>query len=434
MTAIGYINVSLEIWGSIFSSVIALCLLMSHNTQSRRDRLFLLLLLVSTVILASDAAAWLFKGQPGSVSYWGTRISNFLVFACSYFLLVVFTHYITEYIGERIPVSKLPLHLVHLMFAVGLVLLILSQRYHFFYRIDENNVYYRQNWFWLTQAGGILGMLVNAGILIHYRRYLTRLDMIGLWTYIALPVSAMVLQLFFYGIAFLNLSTLISILIIFLLLQVEQGRRLKEKELELSESRIAVMLSQIQPHFLYNVLTAIKQLCDIDPQQAKEAIVEFSVYLRGNLDSLTSSRCIPFEREMDHVRNYLSLEKKRFGAALQIRFDIQAGGFLIPPLTVQPIVENAVRHGVTKREGGGTVAISAREAREDFIITVSDDGVGINPNYQQDGNAHVGFENVIKRLESMRSGRIDVESEPGIGTTVTITIPKGDDGNAADRG
>ena len=202
--------------------------------------------------------------------------------------------------------------------------------------------------------------------------------------------------------------------------------KINELENELLQNQISIMLSQIRPHFLYNALVAIQELCHIDPETASEAVGEFSNYLRGNLDSLSIKKTIPFERELRHVENYLSLEKKRFGDKLNVVYDIGARDFQIPALTLQPIVENAVRHGVTKREEGGSVTISTRETKAEDIITVTDDGVGFDsscaPKY--DERVHVGIENVRSRLLSMCGGSLSVQSKPGAGAVAVITIPK----------
>ena len=199
---------------------------------------------------------------------------------------------------------------------------------------------------------------------------------------------------------------------------------LKEKELELTQGRMAIMLSQIQPHFLYNSLASIQRLCIKDPKLAEETVAEFSRYLRGNMDSLSVKEPISFEKELFHVENYLSIEKKRFGERLNVVYEIFVRNFSIPALTLQPIVENAVRHGVTKREEGGTVTIRADETSKEIVITVTDDGVGFDPGERKDNRQHIGIENVRHRLAAMCGGTLTVQGEPGVGTTAVITLPK----------
>jgi len=200
----------------------------------------------------------------------------------------------------------------------------------------------------------------------------------------------------------------------------------KAMEHELAQNKISTMISQIQPHFMYNTLAVIKHLCDTDPQTAKETIIEFSNYLRGNLDSLSQIELIPFDKELAHTETYLKIEKKRFDDMLSINYDIKVRDFYLPALTLQPIVENAVRYGVTKKEDGGAVTICTEETDYAFLITVTDDGVGFDTQKQQtqNGRRHIGIENVRNRIFSMCGGTVDVQSKPGEGTRAVISIPK----------
>lgn len=196
---------------------------------------------------------------------------------------------------------------------------------------------------------------------------------------------------------------------------------------EVVQSRISVMLSQIQPHFLYNSLATIKSLCIKDPVTAKNAVGSFAQYLRANMDSLSRNKLIPLEQELRHVENYLYIEKLRFRDKINIVNNFQTKYFGIPALTIQPIVENAVKHGIMKRELGGTITISTDETSTHFVLKVSDDGVGFDANSVPSAErSHIGIENVRKRLEFMCKGTMSIESIIGEGTSVTINIPKGE--------
>lgn len=202
-----------------------------------------------------------------------------------------------------------------------------------------------------------------------------------------------------------------------------QYARQLEKELE--DSRVRIMLSQLQPHFIFNVLNTIYYLCGKDPAAARLSIDKFSTYLRNNLDSLTQKELILFKQEMDHVQIYLELEKIRFEDDLSVVYDIEATSFQLPVLTVQSIVENAVKHGITKKRGGGTVRIVTREEKLHYRISVTDTGIGFDQTKKsEDGRNHVGIQNVRARLESMVNGKLLIESVPGKGTVVTVLIPK----------
>ncbi|MEE0858571.1 MAG: histidine kinase [Acutalibacteraceae bacterium] len=233
-------------------------------------------------------------------------------------------------------------------------------------------------------------------------------------------------EIFMFTLLTFTITQFISIMIISKRNTIKAAKT-EKMESELLQSKISVMLSQIQPHFLYNTLVVIRQLCDIDPKMAKEAITEFASYLRGNLDSLTLNNTISFEKEMEHVENYISLEKKRFGDKINIDYDIEAVEFEVPSLTIQTIVENAIRHGITKRKEGGTVTIRTRENHHNYTIEVHDNGVGVDltkPPQQDNNRSHIGVENTKKRIETMCDGELIFESTPNIGTSVFITLPK----------
>ena len=203
-----------------------------------------------------------------------------------------------------------------------------------------------------------------------------------------------------------------------------QAMRAKQLEGELEESRIAVMVSQIHPHFLFNSLSAIRHLCRTRPELAWEALGDFASYLRANTDALTSTKLIPFSQELRHIQSYLKLEKLRMEERLNIVYDIQEEDFLLPPLTVQPLIENAVKHGIFYKREGGTVRLATFKKGNAVVIEVSDDGVGFDmeENPQAEDRVYVGIRNVQTRISKMLRAQMIVKSEMGKGTTVTIRI------------
>lgn len=230
---------------------------------------------------------------------------------------------------------------------------------------------------------------------------------------------------------FIRLGLLVTVIIQLYLLFCETREhhkellRYQEMQNEMLQMRVSIMVSQIQPHFLYNSLTSIAQLCEKNPSKAKKATIEFSEYLRRNMNSLKEQAPVPFESELKHLETYLSLEKMRFGDELNVEYDIETTNFLIPSLTVQPLVENAVKHGVGMKEDGGTVTIATKEFDDRYEVIVSDDGVGFDTSKKpNDGRTHVGMENVRNRLKTMCNALLNIESTVGKGTVATITIPK----------
>jgi len=184
------------------------------------------------------------------------------------------------------------------------------------------------------------------------------------------------------------------------------------------------MFSRIKPHFLYNTLTAIIDLCSGN-EDAQKALAAFSDYLRVNMDAPKQKTPVAFETELRHIEHYLLLEKLRFEDRLQVIYDIKAIDFKIPVLSVQPIVENAVFHGIFNKIEGGVVRIRTKEADAEYIISIVDNGIGFDTEkLQASEKSGTGIENVRNRLASMCGGTITVSSKPGIGTRVNIRIPK----------
>lgn len=208
--------------------------------------------------------------------------------------------------------------------------------------------------------------------------------------------------------------------------QSETKVKLRTSELELERSRRLIALSQIQPHFMYNSLTSIIYLCDKDPEKTKSALIDFSKYLRKNVDSLSRQGLVSIKEELEHTKVYLSLEKLRFDEDLNVEFDIRDDMFMLPVLTLQPMVENAVKHGINGSESGcGTVRVVTEENEQFHQITISDDGAGFDIHAIGDLDAsHVGIANVRKRLSDECGGKLIINSVPDKGTECIILIPK----------
>jgi len=219
---------------------------------------------------------------------------------------------------------------------------------------------------------------------------------------------------------------LISTIVVFLSFIIKEINEAKvEEEKRIQTQRTSIAISQIQPHFLYNSLATIGYICKKDAIKASEAIDKFSDYLRANLNSLRTERNIPFNEELRHVETYLWLEKLRFQDRLEIVFDIGVDDFLVPPLSIQPLVENAVKHGICEKLEGGTLFIRTIDYNQEIKIIIQDTGVGFDTKaIKNDGKTHVGIENVRSRIKNMANGDLTITSEIGKGTTSTITLPK----------
>ena len=190
----------------------------------------------------------------------------------------------------------------------------------------------------------------------------------------------------------------------------------------MAEQRIQIMMTQIQPHFLFNTISTIKVLCHQQPEKASEITGKFGTYLRQNLDSLGQTGLIPFTKELEHTRLYTDIEMVRFDS-IRVEYDIADSLFSVPSLTLQPMVENAIRHGVRVCDEG-IVRVTTRQKDDYHEIVIQDNGCGFDPEkIEEDNVPHIGIRNVRERLERMCGGSLTIDSEVGKGTTVTIRIP-----------
>lgn len=213
-------------------------------------------------------------------------------------------------------------------------------------------------------------------------------------------------------------------------LQLENEEELfaeKIKNFETNQEKNQLLLNQIKPHFIYNCLSNIKYLYKHDVELADKAMVSFTNYLRHNIDHLGVNTPIPFTREMNNIQNYLSLAKIRYNNAFKVEYNIEFDGFNIYPFTLQPLVENAVKHGVSHMKGDGLIQFSVYQEEDSIVITICDNGKGFDSSVfnSTDPNAakHVGLMNTVDRIQRYLKGTIQIESTLGNGTLITVTFP-----------
>ncbi|MDV3124315.1 histidine kinase [Mycobacterium sp. 21AC1] len=204
----------------------------------------------------------------------------------------------------------------------------------------------------------------------------------------------------------------------------------------LDRAEVLALRAQISPHFIYNALNTIASFVRTDPDRARELILEFADFTRYSFRA--AGQYTTLAEELRNIDRYLTLERARFGAALTVRLQVapEVLNVVVPFLALQPLVENAVRHGLAGR-GGGAVEIIARDAGSDCLITVEDDGAGMDPDTlragpgdaladRSDQSAHVGLTNVDHRLRGAFGNDygLVVETAIGAGTKVVMRVPK----------
>lgn len=367
----------------------------------------------------------LLSGREGSAVHHALYLFIFLRAFIVYTTLYAIVRHLISRIDPVRP-DKRFCRTAFILYAVQVILSLVFHFTNFCYYIDETNHVCFTGGYFVHFILCCISLGYLFFLLVRYGSRVTRDIRVFFIIYGALFFVTAVCQMLFYDIHFFSLVISVGVVVLNLFIINERAVLGYKTELEVERLKTDVMLSQIKPHFLYNSLMTIEFLCDRNPKLAKKAISEFTVFLSGNMDSLKASKPIPFETELCHTKAYLALEKLRFEEDLTVVEQIECTSFSVPPLTLQPIVENAVRHGIRgKADGKGTVTIAAREQSDCYEVVVTDDGCGTgNFDGDSDGERHLGIKNVRYRVEKMCSGSLLIDAVPGRGTTVVITLPK----------
>lgn len=207
---------------------------------------------------------------------------------------------------------------------------------------------------------------------------------------------------------------------------------LERVERRLLEANLNALRLQLEPHFLFNTLNAISSEVVTDPKLAREMIENLGTLLRHSLDCKDRAE-ITLARELALLENYLAIQKVRFGDRIDIRVDVspEVLAALVPSMLLQPLVENAIRHGIESRISGGMIAISARKTDDQLEIHVLDNGVGLPPDWRMDTADGLGLRVTRERIEALYPGsnehRFKVSPRDGGGTDVAIRVPLSQD-------
>ena len=336
------------------------------------------------------------------------------------FLLFI---YMLSYVVLSNTVRK-HLEIVNIIVFVTFFTLDIVNAFTGFFFYAENGEYVRGNLMILSQGYQFFMFLIIFVVSLLHKKLNIR-EKLAFSLYCLLPLIAIIFQNIYKGYAIAYVSIIITVEILFFFVNVEKNIELAVEEEKNKEAQIKLMLSQIQPHFIYNSLSAISTLITINPEKAQESLDDFTDYLRSNLSSLTETRLIPFTSELKHIKTYVSLEKMRFNERINMIYDIGTVDFSIPPLTIQPIVENAIKHGILKKIKGGTVTLTTYETDTSIVIEVKDDGIGFDMSDIDFGeNIHFGLQNISYRINQTCDGDLKISSKKDQGTKITVTFKK----------
>lgn len=436
MNTFQILGAGMEIFAAVVMAAVLYSCLSDSNSFSKRDRYIVLMIENSIVMLLMGAPVYFLDGN---VRYRVLiHIFSFLSFMACELEAVLFTFYLSAFLTRYVsaPARITP---ISIGFGVsGAVLWLVGMVCSLFYYIDDSGHLVYTGYYWVAIVPTLLVVILNIGyILLNSGKIPFRPIAITI-IYNLVPIIGVAFMKR-WGTAMVYLLIMLVVLLMYLMMHqdeniksAEQSRQIMLQRAELANSRAKIMMSQIQPHFLYNTLNAIYYLIEKDPATAQKAVSDFSDYLRMNIDTLSSAQPVEFEKELKHIETYLWIEKMRFDDELNIEYDIRFKDFLVPALAIQPFVENAVKHGLCKKDGGGTLTLRSYKAADSCVIEVEDDGIGFDTTkiVEDDERSHVGVANSRHRLETTIGAEVRIESEIGVGTKVTIIIPdEVDDGD-----
>ncbi len=320
----------------------------------------------------------------------------------------------------------------------ALALLVITPYTGVLYSFDELNRYIRGPMFLWWHATSIISFLFIIIVYVIERKKADRFLRQIIVTATAIPMLGFIVNTAYNSISFNNISVTITALILFMFYEKHRTdvsvrisheydllqTKLAEKRFALEQSENAMLMAQIQPHFINNSLMALRSRC-LDNPEIYDSLTKFSQYLRSHFEVIGDTKMISFEREMENIEAYLDLERENYGERLQVEYDIECDDFLIPALSVQPLVENAVRHGIGTYDKGGTVYIKSFRQDENICIEIIDDGSGrSNITEQQKKRRGIGIENVRSRLRIGDTGELEIiRGEHGM--IAKITLKKG---------
>ena len=308
------------------------------------------------------------------------------------------------------------------MWAVFLILLfaISFNAYSTFTAADSQ--YYRVPLYTFMLLALVAILALDFAGMIRYRKRLTHKEFLGFSIALLPMMAALIIQIFFDAYALLDISYVTAALVMYSFILSDQVERELSYLREIANQRASITVLRMRPHYIYNTLMSIYSLCNIDPQRARQVTMDFTNYLRKNFDAVASDSTIPFSAELEHTRAYLAVEQAQYEEQLVVEYDTPFTFFRLPPLTLQPLVENAVKHGMNPDEGPLHISISTRQTDSGAEITVKDDGPGFDPS--DENKSHTTLTNIRQRLEMMSGGILQITSGKGGGTVVTVKIPK----------
>ena len=412
--------------GSIVLLVVLIFALLSEIRFKEGASSYLMDCLIALAIsILIDAPKWIMVGYPENIIL--IMFLSVLSYIALMVSLVYFTIYLVKHLNEKVFVSYSVCTFSGIWGTICSIIYLVMLISNSLFVFDENGYFTYAKYYPIVELLPLFMMILNIALIYSCRRSLTRKYYITWLSFMVLPLVGMAVEAFVKcSLSYFMFA--ISALLIYVNIHTEQNIIIASQEAELTESRMKVMISQIQPHFMYNTLNSIYYLIEKDPNRAQNMLSTFSDYLRLNINALSAEKPIDFSQEMKHITSYLNLEKVRFEDELEIEYDIKDEDFTVPSFSIQTLVENAVKHGISQKDGGGKIKISTYMDQEYHYISIKDNGVGMNiKEYEkklENNKSGIGIKTSKERIEKQCSGTVEIYSIIGKGTEVVIKLPR----------
>ena len=335
-------------------------------------------------------------------------------------IMPLLTLYLLHSCGEEVRTSRL-FRFVFVLWIMSFTMLQATLFTNLFYYITDDNHFVRGDLYALLCAPSIITIFVTLRGLILRRNKFNRRHFFSFLACLLPLTIVSVLHIFISVFPLIGICLTITILLVFMINLLDLIEYYMRQQVEISRQRANIAILQMRPHFIYNTMTSIYYLCDQDPEKAKQVTLDFTTYLRKNFTAIASEDTIPFSEELEHTRAYLAVEQAQFEDILSVDYDTPHTHFRIPPLTLQPIVENAVKYGCDPDSDPLHIVIRTRAFDSGSEITVEDNG----PGYEgaDDNKPHIALANIRQRLELMCGGTLNIHKRKSGGTVVRIIIP-----------
>ena len=407
---------------------------------------------ILSAALVLSVMGLLFAAAMPGIDHWNKRFfldyfTVFILCCLSCFIEITLYYYpvpsaviyfvtVLECLFLALPMPMLAVYLLHccgesmrasgllravLGFLAAYFVLLASGTFNGIFYLTQDNYYARGPLYPLMLLPLAAILLITLAGAIRRRKRLSHKAFLSFLIAILPMTAALLVQMFIDVFPLLDISYVLSALSMYVLILSDQIEQDLRRQREIAHQRASIMVLQMRPHFIYNTLTSIYSLCNQDPQRARQVTMDFTNYLRKNFTAIASDAPIPFSSELEHTRAYLAVEQAQYEDSLFVDYDTPHTMFRVPPLTLQPIVENAVKHGRDPYAGAFHVSVRTRKTDSGSEIVIADNGRGFMP--AEDSDGHLALNNIRQRLEMMCGGSLTITPNDGGGTVVTVTIP-----------